>query len=124
MSAGKLDIHIEQGATFTQIFQLFDSSNDVISIAGATIRGKVKRDLDSADTLLTFTGSLVNDGSDGQGQVVATAAETAALTLDSSPAGERTLTEAVYDIEVEQTDGTVLRVLEGTALISPEATTA
>ena len=124
MSAGRLDIHIEQGATFELIFQVFDSNNAAISIAGATVRGKVKADLDSATALLTFTGSLVNDGSDGQGKVVSTAAETAALSLDASDAAERNLTNAVYDIEVEQTDGTVLRVLEGFVTISPEATTA
>lgn len=119
-NAGQLDIQIDQGSTFTLPFQLLDEDDVAVSIAGATIRGKIRVSPEAVAVIATFTGS-VTDGPEGEGQVSLTAAETAALAADNSGAGNRKLTTWIYDIEVEFADTTVQRILEGNAYLSPEA---
>lgn len=118
---GKLDITVYQGADFYLPFTLTDDDGDPVSLTGATIRAKVRTDLDDAAAFLTFTGTVVS-GTDGQGKLTATAAVTAALTLPASPTKSRPLTKKVWDCEVEFSDGTVQRILEGFCFFSPEAT--
>lgn len=114
-----LDITIYQGSDFQLPFVLEDVDGDPISLSGASIAGKVRNDLDDASPILTFVGT-VTDGANGEGQITATAAVTAAIVLPASAAKKRPLTKYVYDVEVTYSDGTVARILEGFCFFSPE----
>lgn len=118
-SAGQFDITIEQGATFNLPLQLFDDDNEPVSLAGATIRAKVRNDVDDAAAILTFTCN-VTGAATGECEVTATAAETAALVLPASPPKKRPLTKYLWDMEAVYSDGVVQRVLEGFCFVSPE----
>lgn len=116
-----LNITIYQGADFYLPFTLTDTDGDPVSLSGATIRAKVRNDVDDAAAILTFTGAVVS-GADGEGKITATAAETAALVLPASAAKKRPLTKYLWDMEVAYSDGFVQRVFEGFCFVSPEAT--
>jgi len=117
------DITIYQGASFSYPFRLEDDDGDPVSLAGATIRGKVKNDVDdlSAAAIVTFTGT-VTSAADGEGELTLTAAQTAAIVLPASAAKKRPLTTYLWDFEVLFSDGYVLRVAEGYCYVSPEVT--
>lgn len=117
----ELDITVFQGANFYLPFTLTDEDNEPVSLTGATIRGKVKNDVDDTAVIMTFTGTVVS-GADGEGEVTATAAVTAAVVLPASAAKKRPLTKYLYDIEVLFSDGYVQRILEGRCYFSPEVT--
>ena len=116
-----LNINIYQGASFQLPFQLLDSDDVAVSMAGATIRSKIRNDLDDAAAILTFTGT-VTDGPNGEGEITATAAQTAALVAPASEAKKRPITKWLWDLEVEFADATVVRVYEGFVFFSPEST--
>lgn len=114
-----LDITLYQGATFRLPFECKDDDDVAVSLVGATIRGKVKNDVDDAAAILTFTGT-VTDGPNGAGELTATAAETAALVLLASPAKKRPITKYLWDAEILFNDGQVQRIFEGNCYVSPE----
>lgn len=118
---GNLDITVYQGADFYLPFELLDSDGDPVSLTGATIRAKVRNDVDDAAAIITFTGTVVS-GEDGTGEITATAAETAAIVLPAAPAKKRPLTKYLWDCEVLFSDGKVQRILEGFCFFSPEVT--
>lgn len=115
-----LDITVYLGADFYLPFTLTDIDGEPVSLNGATISGKVRNDIDDAAAFLTFVG-LVVSGDQGQGQLTATAAVTAALVLPASPAKKRPLTKMVWDADVLYSDGTTQRIFEGICLFSPGA---
>lgn len=117
-SAGNLDINIDQGATFVLPFQLLDLDGNPVSLSLATIAGSI-RQIPSSTVVATFTGT-VTGGPDGEGQASLTAVQTAAIPADPSLPNDRVLTDYMYDIEVTFSDGTVQRVLQGYAYLSPE----
>jgi hypothetical protein len=121
INAGYLEIQIDQGATFLLPFQVVDESDVAVSLTGATIRGQIRATPQSATVIETFTGTVTSAG-DGEGQVSLSAAETAAIPVDASEAGQRAITTYVYDVEIVYADTTVQRILEGPCFISPEAT--
>ena len=116
-----LDITIYQGASFYLPFELLDTDGDPVSLAGATIRGKVRNDADDAAAIISFTGTVVS-GEDGTGELTLTAAQTAALVLPASEAKKRPLTKYLWDCEVLFSDGKVQRIMEGFCFVSPEMT--
>lgn len=119
---GELDINIYQGADFLLPFTVFGDDGEAVSLAGATIRGKVKNDLNDSAAIFTFVGS-VTDGPEGEAQVALTAATTAAWPTPAVVAKKLTATKYRYDIEVVFSDGYVQRLLQGVCLVWPEVTT-
>ncbi len=113
------DITIYQGASFSYPFVLEDDDGDPVSLAGATIRGKVRNDVDDAASIIDFTGT-VTSAADGEGELTLTAAQTAAIVLPASAAKTRPLTKYLWDAEVLFSDGEVIRILEGFCYVSPE----
>lgn len=119
--AGIYNTCFPQGATWTIPFTLEDEDGDPISLSGASIAAKLRKNIDDTSAAATFT-CTVTSAANGQGQALLPAATTAALTMDSSPSGERLKTKFFYDIEVTFADATVTRILEGFILVSPEVT--
>jgi hypothetical protein len=121
INAGYLDIEIDQGSSFILDFELEDDDGNPVSLALATITGKIRKAPETADpAVATFTGTVISV--DGEGRVSLTAVQTAAIPCDNSGQGKRKLTKYVYDVEVTYGDGLVQRVLEGICFVSPEVT--
>lgn len=112
----RYDIKIPQGATW--VMSITWSRNSVaVPLTGCSARMQVREKHSAAAVLLSLTsaasGGITLGPAAGEITLRAEAAQTALL-----PAPLR----AVYDIEVEEPDGTVTRVLEGTVFVSPEVT--
>lgn len=108
--SGKLDLTIEQGATFSRTITIKDASNVVVDISTDTFEGQVRKRHQSGTTEASFT-MTVTDGPNGEVTATISATDTAAM-----DAGDH-----VYDIE--WTSGsTVTRLLEGTATVTPGVT--
>lgn len=122
INAGYQEIQIDQGSTFELQFQILDEIDEPVSLAGATIRGQIRRAPETADpAVASFTGTVMS-ASEGQGKVSLTAVQTAAIPVDNSGNGQRKLTTYVWDCEVVFADTTVQRILEGPCYVSPEVT--
>lgn len=107
MSASKVDLEIEQGTTWAHGWAVTYNGQPVDDTWVA--RGQIRRVATAAEVLHTFAATV-----DGGGNVVV------AVEPDQSSAWAwRT---GVYDVEVENPDGTVLRVASGKVLVSPEVT--
>jgi hypothetical protein len=122
---GELDIDIFQGANFALAFTVYGDDGEVLSIAGATIRGRVKNDINdlSAAAIFTFVGT-VTDGPNGEGTLTLTAATTAAWVPPALAPKKRTPSKYLWDAEVVFSDGYVQRLLQGFAFVHPEVCTA
>lgn len=117
----EIDINIYQGSTFYWPFTLYDTDGDTVSLSGAEIRGKVRNDVDDAAAIVTFTGTVVS-GEGGQGELTLTPALTAAIVLPASPPKKRIPTKYLWDMEVEFSNGVVIRVYQGFCYVWPEVT--
>jgi len=115
MSAGRYDITIDQGATFTLILRWKDSLGAVIPLTGYSARMMMRKCKDSETPFIdvdTVSGELVITEVDGQIDVTIPAADTEAITEAFG----------VYDLEIEDGSGVVTRLLEGEVAISREVT--
>lgn len=120
IAAAPLDIEIEKGADFSLPFQLFDDDDIPVSMAGAAITAKLRSAIGDAAAVATFTGT-VTDGPNGIGEISMTAVVTAAIATkyDTIPR-ERKLTKYLWDANITFADGSVIRIFEGFAFVSPE----
>ncbi|MFI8191372.1 hypothetical protein ACIF8T_21555 [Streptomyces sp. NPDC085946] len=109
LAAGDWDLVIEQGATFVQTYTVTDDPD--FTWAGWTARAQIRSaPADSGDLLLDLTPFLTIIG--------------ASIRLAIPAAQTQTLTRnGVWDLEVVQ-GGTVVRLLNGKAIVSPEVTRA
>lgn len=120
MPAGKLNLKIEQGATFKKLLQWKAGDPSVpVDITGYQIRMQVRSEQPSATVLLDLnTGNAhiaITNATQGQFELRLTATETAALTFETG----------VYDLEMvapDAPDNTVTRLLAGSVSVSPEVT--
>lgn len=115
----KRSILIIQGATFNDLVTWMAGTPAVaVDLTGCTARMHIRPELDSAEVLANLTtenGGIVLGGVAGTVRRLMTAEATSAL----DPAR---FSEAVYDLEIVFADGSVRRLLEGTATLSPEVT--
>lgn len=108
--AGHLNIEIEQGADFSETFTYYPDGTTAQDWTGWTGAAQVRATYASADPVLEFD---VDANSSGVVTLTASATDTAALTPG----------RGVWDLEMTQTsDSSVLRLLSGRVLISPEVT--
>jgi hypothetical protein len=115
MSAKTYNITIEQGATFRLNVRWLDPDDNPIDITGYTARMQVRRRYNDPDAVLSLTsddGDIAIGNEAGTVDVTASADDTAAIGIKCG----------VYDLELESPAGTVTRLLEGSAVISPEVT--
>lgn len=112
MAAGKLNILIEQGATFSKVLTIMGDNSTPVNLTGKTLRGQVRYNINDATPALTFTFTPANQTTNpGVATWLAAAADTGAVTQS----------KGLYDVEL--VDGsTVTRILEGTAFISLNVT--
>jgi len=110
MSA-KYDFDIDQGATFNRALTLKDDSGTVVDLTGNTFAGQVRTSALSGTVAGTFTFAITN-AAGGNFSWKMTAANTALLPAQ----------QCVYDIEMTQANGDVIRLLEGFVNIKSNVT--
>lgn len=103
MTAAKRDIVIEKGATFRLNLVLTDAAGVLMDLTGYQGRMQVREAVATETPALDLAGAQFTFGADGRCQVKAAATLTTALTI----------TQGVYDLEIESPAGEVDRLLEG-----------
>ena len=123
MAAAELEILIEQGATFLRTLTFKDDTDTPIDLTGDSFRGMVRLTTDAATPVAEFTCTLLNQGTNpGEVTIELTPAETSAIPVDAQSKPQRKSKQYAYDIEWVKASGDVERVLQGIAVVSPEAT--
>lgn len=125
MSAGRYDITVEQGATFDLPLRYKTPAGTAVNLTGYSAKMQVREAAASAvfvefnsqltaNGFIFLTGSPQNreDGANGNVRVYMTAANTAAMPRFAGR----------YDLELRDTTGYVVRLLEGQFKIEPEIT--
>ena len=116
MSAGTLNITIEQGTTFTRTIAVEDDATNPIDLSDVTeVNGQLRKKY-SSSVAYDFTLS-VTDAVNGMISWVMDAEVSASIAVSNASS----CSDWVYDIELVRTDN-VERLLEGSATISPEVT--
>jgi hypothetical protein len=124
MPAGQLEpytINIQQGSDLSVVIYLKDPSNTAINLTGATGTGQIRKTASSSSIVQTFT-VVVTGALTGEVTISLTDTQTTAIPVEPSRQAERTVTEYAYDVQMTYADGTVQRVLEGVARVSPGVT--
>jgi hypothetical protein len=103
-TAANIDFREERGDSWTQTLAFEDDNGDPVDLSGWTIFFTLKesRAVDDADAAISKDVTTHDDAGNGQTSISLSASETADL-------GGR----YAYDISVEQVDGTVKTISEG-----------
>jgi hypothetical protein len=105
------NIVIEQGFDFNSTFQLEDTvTGGILNLTDYTIESKLRKTYTSS-TSVTFS-TVIGNPTDGLISLILTSAQTATLKEG----------RYVYDIKAIRPDGTVIKVIEGSALVRPGVT--
>ncbi|HND36774.1 MAG TPA: hypothetical protein PKZ49_09180 [Nitrosomonas sp.] len=118
MAAGKLNLTIEQGSTFTRLLTI-KSGGTPVNLSGYSFAGQVRRKHSDQKKLAEFTCAVGSPTSNGQVTISLTATQTSAIPFIYDDDGN--LEVFYYDIEMT-VGSTVDRILEGTVTLSPEVT--
>lgn len=110
MSA-KYDFTMDQGATFNRALTLKDDTSTVVDLTGSTFAGQIRTSAASGTIAGTFTFVITN-ASEGQFSWKMSSTTTALLPAQ----------QCVYDVEMTQASGDVLRLLEGFVTIKSNVT--
>lgn len=113
MAAGSYDITCEQGSTFSRTLIVKDADGNLRDFSDYTARMHVRRTTASTDTVIELTTENGRLSITSSGEIV--------LNLDASTTASLT-DGGVYDLEIEYTDGTVERVVEGIFTLDLEVT--
>jgi hypothetical protein len=112
LSAGILNILLEQGATFSRTITVEQTPGVPLNLTGYTFAGQMRRNYTDANAAATFAITVTNAAL-GQASWGLTANQTDALI----PQTHR------YDIElIQASSGTRTRLLEGEAFVSASMT--
>ena len=116
MAAAKLNLLIEQGASFRKTLTWKTGTVPTpVDLTGCTARMQLRESLSSTVVVLELTtenGGIVLGGTAGTIDLSATPVQTALITSR----------KAVYDLEVVYSGGAVRRLVQGSVTISPEVT--
>ncbi len=115
MTAGKIDLIIEQGATFSRTLTWKDDNNTAINLTGYTARMHLREHLSASAPLVVLTtenGGITLTAAQGKLTLTLTATVTAALAVN----------DGVYDLEVVSASGVVTRLLQGKFIVERSVT--
>ena len=114
--AGKLNLTIEQGATFTKrLTWKAGSPSAPVDLSGCTARMQVRAKISDTAVLLELT-------TENDGITLGDEAGTIDLSVTAEQSAAITWKGGVYDLEIEFADGVVKRLVEGSITVSPEVT--
>lgn len=105
----KANIIIDQGTDFAAIIDLETTSSTPYNLVGHTVAAQMRKNY-SSSTATTFSCSH----SGASGQISITLNKNATVILEPG--------RYLYDIEITSSSGTVTRVVEGTATVTPGMT--
>jgi len=106
--AQKLNLIIDQGATFSSSFNVNDDAGDALDLEGYTGRSQIRKHFTSSN-YVSFGVSVVNTG-------------IVTLSLSSNTTTTLTPGRYVYDVELIDGGGSVSRIVEGVVTVTPEVT--
>ena len=110
--AAYVELYVDQGATFNSIINITDDlTNDYINVANYTVRSQMRRSYYSSSVTANLVCSVANSAT-GEIQLSLGAANTALI-----KAGRY-----LFDLETQDTNGNVVRVLEGIITVNPRIT--
>lgn len=113
------EMHIDAGADYQMIVGQENAAGEAIPLTGYSARMMLKTAYSDETALVSLTsevgGGLTINEADGEIEVLIDKADTATLCTD-------TITEGVYDLEIESPTGVVTRLIGGPWFAYPEAT--
>lgn len=116
MPAGKLDLLIEQGATFKHALVVKQGTSATpADLTGFTARMQIRTDVDAASPIIELTtenGRITITPLDGRIDLLIDADDTAAMSFDGG----------VHDLELVSAGGEVTRLVQGKVKLSREVT--
>lgn len=117
MAAGRYDITIEQGTTWTLSLTWKDAAGTPINLTGYSARMQIRSSYEATSPLIELLSS-------GGTPSITITPLTGVVALLIEEAATRTLPSghAVYDLEMVAANNNVTRLLEGSVTISPEVT--
>lgn len=117
MAAGRYDITIEQGTTWTLTITWKDATGSPVDLTGYSARMQCRTSYEAPQALVELLST-------GAAPRITIAPQTGQLTLVLEETATRPLPpgHAVYDLELVAPGGNVTRLLEGSVFISPEVT--
>jgi hypothetical protein len=104
------NIYIDQGSTYSSVIDVNGSNGLPFNLTGYQSRGQIRKSY-SASTKIDFVTNI-NDPATGKVNISLTATQTRAM----KPG------RYVYDVEVYNSGGNVIRISEGQVEISPATT--
>lgn len=107
--ATKLNLIVDQGASFETTLNLTDDNDEVVSLEGYTGAGQIRKHYTSSTaTNLTITLGGANG--------------TVTIGLSANATSNLAAGRYVYDVEVTDVGGTVSRLFEGIVTVTPQVT--
>ncbi len=113
MAAGKYNITIEQGATFSLQFTIKTGSTPW-DLTNYSARMQIRTTVNASTALVSLTS--------GSGITLGGVLGTVTVTIPASDTDNIIAGRQVYDLELESAGGEVWRVLEGKCTVRPEVT--
>lgn len=113
--AAKVNLQINQGATFRHKFTWKDSKGRAINLTGYIARLQARETIESDIAVLTLT-------TENGGVVLGGSAGTISLYLSDEATALVTAKKLVYDLELEASNGDVVRLVSGSINVSFEVT--
>lgn len=105
----KLNLLVDQGASFETTLNLTDDNDDPVNLTGYTGAGQIRKHYTSSNST-SFTVTL--GGANG----------TVTLALSANATGNLASGRYVYDFEVTDNVGLVTRIFEGIVTVTPQVT--
>lgn len=106
--AQKVNIVIDQGATFNTTFTILDENDNPIDFTTYTANSQMRKSYTSS-TAYTFDVALSNSG-------------VVTLSMSANATGAITAGRYLYDVEVQATTGVRSRIVEGIVTVTPQIT--
>lgn len=121
MSAGKLKLKMEQGATFERLLTITNDDGTAFDLTGCEARAQARALPSSAEATFDFDVTIYTPETLGQITIGLSATDTESI--DCSAVKYPGVLSLVWDMEIEVTlTGVVTRILQGVVEVSPEVT--
>ena len=106
--AAKVNIVIDQGATFNTTYTIHDAIDEPIDFTGFTANSQIRKTYSSSNSYV-FDVVLSNNG-------------LVTLSMNAATTSSIVAGRYVYDVEVESLSGIRSRIVEGIVTITPQVT--
>lgn len=106
--AAKVNVVMDQGATFTTSYTILDVNDQPIDFSTYTANSQMRKTYTSANAY-TFTVNLYSNG-------------VVALSMNAANTNAIVAGRYVYDVEVEDLNGNRSRIVEGIVTVTPGVT--